>query len=58
MPSAMNLGRDKAIARQYGSLPDPWGDPALPEKDRQVVLAILLESYLEHETGGEALVTS
>jgi hypothetical protein len=33
------------------------GFPALPEKDRQIVLAILLDSYLEHETGGEALIT-
>ena len=32
------------------------GFPALPEKDRQVVLAILLDSYLEHETGGEVVM--
>jgi hypothetical protein len=31
------------------------GFPALPPKDQQIVLALLLDSYLEHETGGEAV---
>ena len=33
------------------------GFPALPPKDQQIVLALLLDSYLEHETGGEAVIT-
>ena len=33
------------------------GFPALPAKDQQIVLAILLDSYLEHETGGEVVMT-
>jgi hypothetical protein len=34
------------------------GFPALPPKDQQIVLAILLDSYLEHETGGEVVTPS
>jgi hypothetical protein len=33
------------------------GFPALPPKDQQIVLALLLDSYLEHETGGETVLT-
>src|SRR5262245_6973448 len=33
------------------------GFPALPPKDQQIVLAVLLDSYLEHETGGQAVVS-
>jgi hypothetical protein len=33
------------------------GFPSLPLKDQQIVLAVLLDSYLEHEPGGEAVVT-
>jgi hypothetical protein len=29
------------------------GFPALPSKDQQIVLALLLDSYLEHEERGE-----
>jgi hypothetical protein len=32
------------------------GFPALPLKDQQIVLAVLLDSYLERETGGEVVV--
>jgi len=31
------------------------GFPALPQKDQQIVLALLLDSYLEHETGGKVV---
>jgi hypothetical protein len=32
------------------------GFPALPHKDQQIVLAVLLDSYLEHETGGQVVM--